>query len=113
MHGHDFFVVSQVPSQTFDPATAVLNLDNPLRRDVANLPGGGYLIIAFKTDNPGTWLLHCHIAWHSSQGLAMQFVEREDEIGATITKGEDAAEQCAAWDAYSSDMIYTQEDSGI
>jgi drug/metabolite transporter superfamily protein YnfA len=25
------------------------------------LPGGGYLVLAFVTDNPGAWLMHCHI----------------------------------------------------
>ncbi len=25
------------------------------------LPAGGWLVIAFPTDNPGAWLLHCHI----------------------------------------------------
>lgn len=113
MHGHDFYVVAQTASEAFDPATVVLNLDNPLRRDVASLPGGGYLVIAFKSDNPGTWLLHCHIAWHSSQGLALQFVEREDEIGASITRGDDAAKQCAAWDEYYPSTIWKQDDSGV
>lgn len=34
------------------------------------LPGGGFLAIAFKPDNPGAWLLHCHIAWHASSGMS-------------------------------------------
>jgi hypothetical protein len=25
------------------------------------LPGGGWLVIGFITDNPGAWLMHCHI----------------------------------------------------
>lgn len=113
MHGHDFFILAQVPSQTFDPANVTLNLDNPSRRDVVSLPGGGYVVIAFKNDNPGSWLLHCHIAWHASQGLAMQFVEREDEIRASITQGEDATEQCVAWDEWYEGSIWKQDDSGI
>lgn len=36
-----------------------------MRRDVASLPGGGYLVLAFKTDNPGSWLMHCHIVCDS------------------------------------------------
>jgi FtsP/CotA-like multicopper oxidase with cupredoxin domain len=28
---------------------------------VAMLPGGGWLVIGFITDNPGAWLMHCHI----------------------------------------------------
>lgn len=30
-----------------------LNLNNPPRRDTAILPGNGYLVMAFYTDNPG------------------------------------------------------------
>ena len=28
-----------------------------------------------QTDNPGPWLLHCHIDWHLSGGLAIVFAE--------------------------------------
>jgi hypothetical protein len=52
-------------------------LDNPPRRDVVLLPDDGYVVIAFKTDNPGSWLLHCHIADHASFGLALQILERQ------------------------------------
>ena len=44
------------------------------------LPGNGYLFIAFRTDNPGAWVMHCHIAWHVSEGLSLQLVERQSEI---------------------------------
>ena len=57
-----------------------MKFDNPPRRDVALLPANGYLLLAFKTDNPGTWLMHCHIAWHASSGLALQIIERQKDI---------------------------------
>lgn len=70
LHGHDFFVLAAgVGIYTGDVA---LNLNNPPRRDVANMPvdpttgQGGYLVIAYQTSNPGVWLLHCHIGWVSS-----------------------------------------------
>lgn len=47
---------------------AYFNFDNPPRRDVVLLPETGYIAIAFRADNPGVWLIHCHIAWHSSAG---------------------------------------------
>lgn len=56
LHGHDFYILAQAASATFD-STVELNLDNPPRRDVANLPASGYLVIAFYTDNPGIWLV--------------------------------------------------------
>lgn len=62
---------------TFDPAASfsTFNFVNPPRRDVVLLPGGGYIAIAFKPDNPGAWLVHCHIAWHASAGKLHIFVE--------------------------------------
>jgi FtsP/CotA-like multicopper oxidase with cupredoxin domain len=59
LHGHDFYVIGAGTGVYSDPST--LNYNNPPRRDVATLPGGGYLVIAFVTDNPGAWLMHCHI----------------------------------------------------
>jgi hypothetical protein len=35
----------------------ILDTSNPVRRDVALLPQTGYLVIGFKTDNPGAWLM--------------------------------------------------------
>jgi hypothetical protein len=57
-----------------------LKLFNPPRRDVVLLPTDGYVVIAFKADNPGPWLIHCHIAFHISEGLGMQILE--DQRGA-------------------------------
>lgn len=60
--GHDFAVLQQetspLSSATFSPWK---HLVNPPRRDVVLLPKGGFVVIAFKTDNIGTWLVHCHI----------------------------------------------------
>lgn len=48
------------------------------------------MIIAFKLDNPGTWLMHCHIAFHASFGLALQFLERQDDAKALWPSFEDS-----------------------
>ena len=112
LHGHDFWVLAQEVG-TFNLATTKLNLSNPPRRDVAILPGNGFLAIAFKKDNPGSWLLHCHIAWHASQGLAMQFVESEYQIAISLTDTEIFMDTCKAWDVYTPGEIYLQDDSGI
>ncbi|KAI0002690.1 multicopper oxidase [Xylariaceae sp. FL0662B] len=111
LHGHDFFVLAQVPMATYTSG-ASLNLVNPTRRDVAMLPASGYLVLGFKTDNPGVWLAHCHIGWHTSQGFALQLVERESEIGGITDKdGVDSA--CATWNSYVLANNIVQEDSGV
>ena len=99
LHGHDFLVLGK-GSGTFTSAmTSQLNFNNPIRRDVEQMPGSGWLVIAFKTDNPGCWLLHCHIAWHVSQGLGIQFLERKSEI-AGLMHLDQMEPNCNAWRAY-------------
>ncbi|KAH9906850.1 multicopper oxidase [Xylariomycetidae sp. FL2044] len=111
LHGHDFFILGQEASATYTDASQ-LNLSNPPRRDVAMLPASGYLAIGFVSDNPGVWLAHCHIGWHTSQGFALQLVERASEIGA-ITDLDAVNDQCSAWTTYASDNGIVQEDSGV
>lgn len=74
LHGHDFAISAQ-HSYPYDPNNSTLVTNNPPRRDVVLLPTGGHVVIAFKTDNPGAWLMHCHIAKHASEGLALQIME--------------------------------------
>nr|ABM21603.1 laccase 2 [Sclerotinia minor] len=114
LHGHDFFIVGQEQA-VFDPVNtpSTFNLKNPPRRDVAALPAGGYLAIAFKLDNPGSWLLHCHIAWHASEGLAMQFVESESSIAIGMKDTQIFDNTCKNWNAYVPTEVFPQDDSGI
>lgn len=102
------WIVSQNTS-SFDASS--LNLINPPRRDVASLPGNGHLAIAFPLDNPGSWLMHCHIAWHASEGFALQFVETQG----SMVLGDVAVleDTCSNWKAYASTEVYLQDDSGI
>lgn len=111
LHGHDFFILAQVPMATFSNASQ-LNLSNPPRRDVAMLPASGFLAIAFQNDNPGVWLAHCHIGWHTSQGFALQLVERSSEIEAT-TDMDALQDTCANWNKYQDKTGLDQEDSGV
>ncbi|KAK0107229.1 hypothetical protein ONS95_003931 [Cadophora gregata] len=111
LHGHDFFVIAQ-GSGTYDSSTVALTTDNPPRRDTAMLPASGYLVIAFETDNPGAWLMHCHIGWHTSEGFALQLVERIDDIAA-ITDYDTLNSTCAAWNSYVDESGVESEDSGV
>ncbi|OAG11484.1 uncharacterized protein CC84DRAFT_1224631 [Paraphaeosphaeria sporulosa] len=112
LHGHDFFILAAEEDATYDDSVA-LNLNNPPRRDVANLPAAGYLVIAFLTDNPGAWLMHCHIGWHTSEGLALQFVERESEIPDLLTSTSVLQNTCAAWSDWANTIGIEEEDSGV
>ncbi|KAJ5527875.1 hypothetical protein N7513_012034 [Penicillium frequentans] len=109
LHGHDFYVMAQ-GSGTYDGD--VTSLASPPKRDTAMLPSDGHLVIAFKTDNPGAWLMHCHIGWHTEEGFAIQFVERYNEIKALINY-DDLKENCASWDTYEASSSVAEEDSGV
>lgn len=57
--------------------------------------------------------MHCHIIWHASQGFALQFVERESEISATIQDSGALNDTCVRWQEYIPIQRYEQDDSGI
>lgn len=111
LHGFDFFVLGQ-GSGTYTSGSTTLNLDNPPRRDTAMLPSSGYLVLAFETDNPGAWLMHCHIGWHTSEGFAMQWVVRQDEITDLIDYTS-LESTCDAWDTYATANSVVEDDSGV
>ncbi|KKY29948.1 putative multicopper oxidase [Diaporthe ampelina] len=111
LHGHDFWVLGQGVG-TYDAATADLQTVNVPRRDVVLLPASGWVAFAFITDNPGVWLTHCHIAWHTSEGLAVQMVERQSEI-AGLTDSAELNDTCDAWNAYATSAGLVQDDSGL
>ncbi|CZT13380.1 hypothetical protein WAI453_013597 [Rhynchosporium graminicola] len=127
LHGHDMFILGiNDPEDILPPSVngtskptyftsdniADLNFDSPTRRDVAMLPGNGWLVIAFRTDNPGAWLMHCHIAWHVSEGLAVQFLEREKDIPEAMDLG-NVGDDCKAWDKWYNGRPPTKSDSGL
>ncbi|KAK3358671.1 multicopper oxidase-domain-containing protein, partial [Lasiosphaeria hispida] len=61
LHGHDFAILQQAENTPYTAANIRPNRLNPPRRDVVLMPTSGFIIIAFKADNPGSWLMHCHI----------------------------------------------------
>lgn len=44
---------------------------NSVKKDTVTVPDGGYTIIRFYADNPGIWLMHCHIDFHAEVGMAV------------------------------------------
>jgi FtsP/CotA-like multicopper oxidase with cupredoxin domain len=111
LHGHDFWVLGSGLG-IFDPKANASSLvfDNPPRRDVVMLPSGGWVVLAFVTDNPGAWLMHCHIGSHIAAGLGTQFLESK-----SLIEPPDAAwsETCANWERYYSTSEFKEDDSGL
>lgn len=125
LHGHDFVVLGRSPDT--NPASPtryvfdqeqdkwLLNGQNPVRRDVTMLPPKGWIVIAFKTNNPGAWLMHCHIAWHVSHGLSVDFLERVNDFRNSIstTDRNKFNDNCDAWRAYAPTNPFPKIDSGL
>lgn len=141
IHGHDLYVLG-VGDGVFNSDSSALDFENPTRRDVAMLPANGWLVLAFETNNPGAWLMHCHIvsfiyppisyrfqpicrrkltsskqAWHAGEGLAVQFIEGErDQILSTLDIKPEWQQTCDNWNQYWESThydAYTEEGSGI
>ncbi|CAL1368683.1 unnamed protein product [Linum trigynum] len=71
IHGYNFYVVG-MGTGNFNPAKdpANFNLIDPPHRNTIGTPPGGWVAVRFVADNPGIWLLHCHIDSHLTWGLA-------------------------------------------
>ncbi|XP_019450497.1 PREDICTED: laccase-2-like [Lupinus angustifolius] len=75
LHGYDFFVVGQGfgnYDKNKDPAK--FNVVDPVQRNTAGVPAGGWIVIRFRADNPGVWFMHCHLDIHTSWGLRMAWL---------------------------------------
>ncbi|RSL89588.1 hypothetical protein CEP51_001152 [Fusarium floridanum] len=84
LHGHSFYVLlsyrdegrsgwgSYHPHSGEQPPNG-LNLDLPLRKDTVSVPRRGHVVLALAADNPGIWMLHCHMLVHMARGMAMAF----------------------------------------
>ncbi|OMO97255.1 Multicopper oxidase, type 1 [Corchorus olitorius] len=75
LHGYNFFIVGQ-GFGNFDPNKdpAKFNLVDPMERNTASVPSGGWIAIRFLADNPGVWFMHCHLDIHTSWGLKMAWI---------------------------------------
>lgn len=118
LHGHDMLVLGASAKNAGGFTSAdksLLQGENPTRRDTTMLPAGGWLVIAFKTDNPGVWLFHCHIAWHVSGGLSVDFLERATEQADLIStsQADEFDQTCALWNDFWEDATLEKPDSGL
>ncbi|CAK9135840.1 unnamed protein product [Ilex paraguariensis] len=75
LHGYDFYIIAE-GFGNFNPQTdsSKFNLVDPPLRNTASVPVGGWAVIRFVADNPGIWLMHCHLDVHITWGLAMAFL---------------------------------------
>jgi FtsP/CotA-like multicopper oxidase with cupredoxin domain len=58
LHGHEFQVV-EIDGARFAGAV----------RDTVLVPPGRRVVVAFDANNPGLWVLHCHLLYHLEAGM--------------------------------------------
>lgn len=78
LHGYSFYVVGWGIGN-FDEKKDPLNynlVDPPLMNTIA-VPRNGWTTIRFKANNPGVWLMHCHLERHISWGMEMAFIVKD------------------------------------
>ncbi|KAJ1552120.1 hypothetical protein HK405_012580, partial [Cladochytrium tenue] len=112
VHGHDWFVLATGTGTFSGNITALIGTNVP-RRDVVIMPAQGYAVLALPLDNPGVWLMHCHIAFHASEGLALEFLERIDEVPGKVGVDDAWAQTCDNWSSYAAADNVTRDDSGV
>lgn len=77
LHGHRFQIVEK-NGRFMSPS-------NPPQRDTVLVDPFGSVVLRFRLDNPGVWLLHCHLEYHMDQGMGITIVEAPDRIKETLS----------------------------
>jgi len=74
LHGHCFHVLGMGTGR-FDPARdgPALNTKDPLCLDTITVMYKSWAYVRFRADNPGLWLLHCHMEAHLVLGMGAMF----------------------------------------
>lgn len=100
LHGHNFQAISRSAENagSYDPTNATENNfpQFPMRRDTFMVKPGGNYVLRFRADNPGVWLYHCHIEWHTSTGLISTLVEAPLDLQRSPTVPKDNFKVCQA-----------------
>lgn len=99
IHGHSFYLMKMTYNEANDiDCTADVYCNNgakwknkpkfsqhPIRKDTVIVPKGGYFVVRLRADNPGKWIMHCHIDDHANQGMAIILSEQPTKYYAADT----------------------------
>ena len=65
LHGHHLLVLSR---------NGVASTGSPWWSDTLEVDSGDRYVVAFRADNPGVWMDHCHNLGHAVKGLTMHLM---------------------------------------
>lgn len=94
MHGHQFQVVYRGDTNTpmWDGTQAVSSV--PVRRDVIMVNTNSSAVWRFQANNPGVFLMHCHIEWHVEAGLTATLLEAPNMLQGNLQIPADHLKVC-------------------
>jgi len=55
-------------------------IQRPVLKNAIVIPIGGYVVLQFKTNNPGYWMVHCHLDMHMLSGMTTVFKVAPDRF---------------------------------
>ncbi|TKA66579.1 hypothetical protein B0A49_06046 [Cryomyces minteri] len=111
IHGHNMQVLSEGLG-SWD-GKSIVNPSNPQRRDTQLIQPNGYLVVQIDLNNPGVWPFHCHVAWHTSEGMNINFLEQNPLVENEMQLPYIMAQTCRDWSAWTGNHIVDQIDSGL
>ncbi|KAF8543120.1 multicopper like protein [Trichophaea hybrida] len=104
LHGHNMF---ELASGDGDWDGTIVNPSNPARRDTHVIKRNGHFVFQYIADNPGVWPFHCHIAWHVSGGLYVNFMEHPDQIE-KLNIPQTMHQTCRDWATFTNTTVVDQ-----
>ncbi|PGK51768.1 copper oxidase [Priestia megaterium] len=79
LHGHTF----QILSRNNEPVKG-----SPVYKDTVNLSPGEVIVLAFRANNKGIWMFHCHDLHHASGGMVTHLIYTDFTQDPSINKDE-------------------------
>lgn len=110
IHGHNMQILAEGVG-SWDGT--IVNADNPQRRDTQLIRPNGYLVIQIDLDNPGVWPLHCHVAWHISEGMNINLLEQKPSFIHDMQLPYVMGQTCRDWSEWTGQHVVPQIDSGL
>ncbi|KAG6041121.1 hypothetical protein E4U41_005923 [Claviceps citrina] len=79
LHGYEFYVLASRQDElgrAHNPfecggAESGANTEKPLKKDTVYIMPRGYVVLRLQLNNPGLWLMHCHVLWHQAVGMGL------------------------------------------
>lgn len=99
LHGHHFQVLQRSAVDGGFYNGLYNNVSHtPIKRDTIMVQNNGHTVLRFRADNPGVWMLHCHIEWHVEAGLMATIIEAPETFPNSLkAPPKSHYEACAAY----------------